>query len=161
MRIYDQIDMQGKLTYYVYDSDGNEIHQWSSNNHIVLGGRQMVAKMFLGESIPGISHLAVGTGNREVDEKADQTLDNELLRKPIRLLDLAKDITTLNGGEKEPDKIKVTISTEFDFHEANDGLTEAALFNQPNGGIMYNRIVFPVINKTKDFKLSLVWEVIF
>ena len=47
------------------------------------------------------------------------------------------------------------------FGEANGALTEAGLFNAAAAGVMYNRVVFPPINKTADFKLTLIWEIIF
>jgi hypothetical protein len=27
--------------------------------------------------------------------------------------------------------------------------------------VMYNRVVFPVISKSADFKLTLIWEILF
>jgi hypothetical protein len=66
----------------------------------------------------------------------------------------------------------VTLRAELDFQEpppnADDSphlLTEAGLFTSDDPadatGVMYNRVVFPVISKTTDFKLTLIWEIIF
>lgn len=161
MIINNQQNMKGHLTCQLIDKEGVRKREWSSDNHIVLGGRDMVARLFLGEMIPGISHIAVGVGAEEVNANTDQTLDAEIYRKPLREVDLANDLIATTEKESEGDKIKLTVSTELDFDEGNDALTEAALFNSADGGIMYNRVVFPVINKTKDFKLAMVWEILF
>lgn len=161
MIINNQQDMKGHLSCHLIDKGGVKKLEWATDNHIVLGGRDMVARLFLGETIPGISHIAVGVGAEEVDANKDQTLDAEIFRKPLREIDLANDLIATAEKGSDGDKVKLTVSTELDFDEANDAITEAALFNHADGGIMYNRVVFPVINKTKDFKLAMVWEILF
>ena len=63
--------------------------------------------------------------------------------------------------DTEDGKKKVFISAELDFTEGNGALTEAGLFNSDTNGVMYNRVVFAPVNKTEDFKLVLVWEIVF
>ena len=98
-------------------------------------------------------------GNRVdgfVDAAANSQLESELFRKEINPIDITKDLTTTNDNKK-----KVMITAELDFNEGNGALTEAGLFNADSGGIMYNRVVYLPINKTSDFKLTLIWEIIF
>jgi hypothetical protein len=132
------------------------VEQISANNNIVLSGRDLVAKLFINEQIAPISHVAVGTGTTKVDPKTDTNLNTELFRKAITKIDPTQNLTTTIDGKK-----KVKITTELDFNEANGALTEAGLFNANAGGVMYNRVVFPAINKTNDFKLTLIWEILF
>jgi hypothetical protein len=63
----------------------------------------------------------------------------------------------LSGGSD----IVVTLSSTFGYEDANGTLTEAAIFNSDNGGVMYNRVVFPEISKTDKFTLSLIWKISF
>ncbi|EPF21354.1 MAG: hypothetical protein EWV58_21975 [Microcystis aeruginosa Ma_MB_F_20061100_S19] len=156
MGLSENLDMKGKLTVQKRDKSNKIVEQISASNNIVLSGRDLVAKLFINEQIAPISHVAVGIGTTKVDPKTDTNLNTELFRKAITKIDPTQDLTITDGG-----KIKVKITTELDFNEANDYLTEAGLFNANTGGVMYNRVVFPPINKTNDFKLTLIWEILF
>lgn len=149
-------NMKGKLTLQKYDKSNQMVEQISEKNNIVLSGRDLVAKLFINENIDPISHVAVGTGTTKVDPKTDTQLNAELFRKPITKINPTQDMTTTSDGRK---KVKITV--ELDFNEAGGKLTEAGLFNAKDGGVMYNRVVFPAINKTNDFKLTLIWEILF
>lgn len=127
----------------------------AANNSIVLTGRDLVALRFIGQGNP-VSHVAVGTGAAPTDPGATANLGTELFRKAINPINLATDLTTTNDGKR-----KVVLSTDLDFNEANGALTEAGLFNAASNGVMYNRVVFPPVNKTLDFKLTLIWEITF
>ncbi len=67
------------------------------------------------------------------------------------------DPTPLTGGSD----ITVTLSSTFGYEDANGNLTEAGIFNSDNGGVMYNRVVFPEITKTDKLTLSLIWKISF
>ena len=156
MKMHEHIDMKGRLTIQLRDAGDKIRNQCSVRNSIVLTGRDLVAKQFIDEAIDPVSHIAVGTGSTPVDAAADSQLESELFRKEINPIDLTKDLTTTND-----DKKKVMITAELDFNEGNGALTEAGLFNADSGGVMYNRVVYLPINKTSDFKLTLIWEIIF
>ena len=149
--------MKGRLTLRMHNRQGDLIRETKADNDIVMTGRDLVAKLFAKVSIDPVSHIAVGTGTTPVDPAADQKLEAELFRKELTPIDPAKDITAVEN------KVRVIVSTELDFAEGNGPLTEAAMFNSnsPGGGVMYNRVVFPPVNKTTDFKLTLVWEILF
>jgi hypothetical protein len=161
MKLNDSIDMKGRLTLRLSDRDGNLVREIAADNDIVLTGRDLVAKMFAKVAIDPISHIAVGTGTTAVAPGTDTALNTEVFRKPIAVIDPAKDITAVGG------KMRVVITTELDNSEpplggaASVALTEAGMFNAATGGVMYNRVVFPAVNKTADFKLTLVWEILF
>ena len=157
MKIKEAFDMKGHLTLRLHDRHGELVRELEADNDIVLTGRDLVAKLFANIDITPISHIAVGTGATAVDPVADKKLQSELFRKAITPIDPAKDITPVEN------KVRVVVSTELDFTEGNGALTEAAMFNSNDIGssVMYNRVVFPPVNKTSDFKLTLVWEILF
>jgi hypothetical protein len=156
MKINESIDMTGRLTVLKRNRANTVIDEIAADNSIVLSGRDLVAKLFINEKIAPISHIAVGTGNDPVIPAQDEKLGTELFRKPIKPADASQNITTTADNRK-----KVIITADLDFNEANGVLTEAGLFNAPTSGVMYNRVVFPAITKTSDFKLTLIWEVVF
>lgn len=156
MRLNDFIDMKGRLRIRMEDRAGKVAFEMEADNDIVLTGRDLVARLFINEAIDPISHLAVGTGNAAVNPESDEKLDNELFRKEIMPIDPTEHLTDTEDGKK-----KVFVSAELDFVEGNGALTEAGLFNSDTDGVMYNRVVFAPVNKTEDFKLVLVWEIVF
>lgn len=155
MNLQEALDPRGQLTIQKTDARNTLMETIQVHNSIVLSGRDLIAKLFVNEAIEPVSHVAVGTGNAAV-QAADAKLANEAFRKPISPIDPSLHITTTVANKR-----KVTISAELDFAEANVALTEAGLFNAAADGVMYNRVVFPPINKTVDFKLTLIWEIIF
>ncbi|MBK8021893.1 MAG: hypothetical protein IPK19_10840 [Chloroflexi bacterium] len=155
MKLQDALDLRGRLTVQIMDGQNAVIESIRVNNSIVLTGRDLVAKLFVKQPIDPVSHVAVGTGTTAVDPK-DEALQSEIFRKAVNPVDPSLHITTTGEGKR-----KVTLTAELDFADANAALTEAALFNADTGGVMYNRVVFPPINKTADFKLTLIWEIIF
>ena len=157
MKVNEAFDMKGRLTLRLHDRRGGLVCEKGADNDIVLSGRDLVAKLFANVSIDPISHMAVGTGTTPVNPATDQKLVAELFRKAIIPIDPAKDITPVDA------KVRVVLSAELDFAEGNGALTEAAMFNgdDPGTSVMYNRVVFPPVNKTADFKLTLVWEILF
>lgn len=156
MKAHETMNIVGRLTVQARDRAGRLLDQTTANNSIMLTGRDLVAKLFIHENIGTVSHVAVGTGTAAVNPADNTALAAELFRKPLRTVDPVVDLVVVNGTN-----IKVTLSTELDFGEANGALTEAGLFNAPTGGVLYNRVVFPPINKTTDFKLALIWEIVF
>jgi hypothetical protein len=155
MAFQDALDPKGRLTVQIKDGRNALVEMVQANNSIVLTGRDLIAKLFVNEAIDPVSHVAVGTGNAAVNP-ADTGLNTEIFRKAINPIDPSLHITTTSENKR-----KVTITAELDFGEANAALTEAGLFNAVTGGVMYNRVVFPPINKTADFKLTLIWEIVF
>jgi len=150
------MNIVGRLTMQTRDRTGRLLDQRTANNSIVLSGRDLVAKLFIHENIGTVSHVGVGTGAAPVNPAGNTALASELFRKPLQAIDPTTDLVVVNGTN-----VKITLSAELDFGEGNGALTEAGLFNGPTGGVLYNRVVFPPINKTTDFKLALIWEIVF
>ena len=157
MKIQETLEMKGRLTLRLHDRQGALVREIAADNDIVLTGRDLVAKLFAKVSIDPIAAIAVGKGITPVSAATDVKLESELFRKAITPIDPAKDITVVGS------KVRVMVSTELDFSQGIGPLTEAAMFNNvtAGAGVMYNRVVFPPVNKTGDFKLTLVWEILF
>lgn len=170
MKLSDALDMRGRLTLYAVDRAGEPLATIQAQNSIVYTGRDLVAKLFAQEPIDPIRYIAVGTGGKAVEPDTDTQLQNEVFRKPLKAIDIKQDLMDVKTGtaEKPQTNRKIILSADLDFEEpaplANGQpheLKEAGLFNAETGGVMYNRVQFPGISKTKDFKLTLVWEIIF
>ena len=159
MRMPEALDMKGRLTLRRTNTVGNLVEQRQVGNAIVLGGRDLVSKLFIGEQVATIKYVAVGTGVSVVDPLSNDQLDNELFRKELEHIELVKDPVSVDEGDSR--RMKVVLSADLGFEEGNGELTEAGLFNDEVEGVMYNRVTFPPINKTKDFQLTLIWEILF
>lgn len=156
MILNESINPIGQLTLQLRNRQDELVSEISAHNDIVLTGRDLVAKLFINEPITPVSHVAVGTGPAPTDPNVTAALGVELFRKAINPINTAQHLTTTVDGKK-----KVLISCDLDFSEGNGALTEAGLFNAASGGTMYNRVVFPPVNKTNSFKLTLIWEITF
>ena len=103
--------------------------------------------------------------NLTMDPESDNYLiatlneESELVSAAVIEEELPGDLyrTALEGGAD----ITVTLASTFGYDDANGTLTEAGIFNSDNGGVMYNRVVFPEISKTDKLTLSLIWKISF
>jgi hypothetical protein len=165
MNLSEALDIRGQLTLQKRDARDRLIDVIHAQNSIVLTGRELVAKLFIKEvkdTIKPVSHVAVGTGTAAVSPQ-DSKLATELFRKAINPIDVGRDLQSVEQADGSIRK-KVMITADLDLKEAIGGLTEAALFTgdpKDTSAVMYNRVVFPVINKSADFKLTLIWEILF
>ncbi|MES0488427.1 MAG: hypothetical protein ABUK01_00440 [Leptospirales bacterium] len=157
MKSTEILNMQGALTLELFDRKNQPVQKTKQGNHIVLSGRDLVMKLFINEQIDPISHIAVGTGSGAVTG-TDVKLEKEFFRKAFDTIDPSVHLSTTDDNRR-----KVILTTELDYAESNGPLTEAGIFTNAgaNLGTMYNRVVFPPINKTLDFKLTLIWEILF
>lgn len=160
MQHSEQLDIQGRLTMHVSDAQGSIVQTYRTSNMIVNGGRSLVASLFAGKGGKAISHVAVGKNGADTNA-TDTKLGEEVFRKPATVE--SPKPTQLEGK----DRFVVVITAELGLNEPSPAdviLQEAALFNgsaTESGTSMYNRVKFPPVTKTKDFKLTLYWEIIF
>ncbi len=152
MRMAEALNPTGWLTIRRHDVHGTLVEERQVRNSIVSSGRDLVAKRFVGEPIKPVSHLGVGIGTTEPERKS--ALANQLGQlKKLNDFDVTEHLKPI------ADKVQVTLTADLDFNEGNGALTEAGLFNADS--VMYNRVTFAPINKSSDFKLTLIWEVTF
>jgi hypothetical protein len=155
MAIQDTMDIKGSLTIQKRDLNNQLVEEIHANNTIVTSGRRLVAKLFskdFKDTIKPVSRIAIGINDKAVSDD-DLQLAQEIFHKKINPIK-DSDLVVL------PDKrIKLTITADLQAEEGNGELKEAALFNDDK--VMYNRVVFKPINKTPDFTLTLIWEILF
>lgn len=117
------------------------------NNMVLNSGIDFLCNAFgAGSARPSaMSHIAVGTGTTAVSA-GDTKLVSELLRKAASYSHSAG--TT-----------KLTIQTTFNAGEATGAITEAGICNASSGGIFFDRVTFPVINKGASDVLTVTFEI--
>jgi len=134
------------------------VHESSHRNRIVTSGRDLVAKLF-GAQVAGlpptaVTHMALGTDGTDPTD-ADTALRAEIVpRKPVNV-----EYSRITEGGVA--RVRARLTAVFDSGEANGALREAGVFTAATGGVMYNRVKFDTVTKTADFKLTLVWDVVF
>ena len=158
MKTTEALEMQGRLTFRLCDAAGCTVQALAAPNHIVLSGRDLVARMFAVGGLKPISHLAVGGGSQGVTPE-DTRLAAEVARVPINPFQLDRDLLEIATEDGKDKRKKVVINAELSYAQGNATLCEAGLFNED--GILYNRIVFAPVQKTEDFVLTLIWEITF
>nr|DAS20085.1 MAG TPA: tail-collar fiber protein [Caudoviricetes sp.] len=135
--------LKGALTAQLFKADGT-VQTIQKNNMIVNVGFDFVANAIgLSTNRPGVMNvIAVGTGTTAV--AATQTaLTTQLAYK------------TATYAHTSSTKV-FTFTTTFNPGEATGAITEAGVFNG-NGGIMFDRVVFSVINKGADDTLKVTF----
>ncbi|HSX81747.1 MAG TPA: hypothetical protein VLQ80_24680 [Candidatus Saccharimonadia bacterium] len=166
MPLVDSLEMRGRLIVRKRNRQDTVVEEMMADNAIVYTGRELVAYLFTGQANPAasitpISHLALGSDGTAVHPQDDTALKAEALRLAIGKMDVQE------AQDGSATRAKVTITTELDFAVPSDKdsleLREAGLFNgsDPTQSVMYNRVVFPVITKTKEFALTFIWEITF
>lgn len=136
-----KLTMVGDFTGTLLKSNG-EVEIFSKKNMIVQSGFDFIcASLGSVNARPAIlSHIAVGTG---ADVETDTVAESDVILKT----ELARKAATYahTVGTKS-----FTMSTTFLPGEATGGITEAGVFNANAAGVMWDRVIFPVINKGAD-----------
>jgi hypothetical protein len=165
MPLVDSLDMRGRLIIRTRNRRDTVVEEMVADNAIVYTGRELVAYLFTGQthaaSTTPISHLALGSDGTTVNPTGDTALKAEALRLPIGKMDVQE----ARDGDTTRARVTVTIELDFAVPQDRDSLElrEAGLFNggDRETSVMYNRVVFPVITKTKEFALTFIWEITF
>lgn len=142
----DNFSVHGAVTLVLQRKDGACIAS-RHNNMVLNGGIDFLCNAFgAGSSRPNVmDHIAVGTGTTSV-AAGDTRLATELLRKAASYSHSAG--TT-----------KLTMTTTFNAGEATGAITEAGICNASSGGIFFDRVTFPVINKGAGDVLTVTFEI--
>lgn len=163
--MHENMNMHGALTLHLIDEQGQIVHSQHRKNRIVTTGRQLVAELFAGQSgntaPTKVTTIAVGDSNTPAKDE-DTALGTERFRKPIASVQYTGADEPQAGSNQTVRRVRVRLQAELDYEEANNNTTplqEAGIFT--DNGIMYNRVVFEPVKKTKSYKLMLIWEVTF
>lgn len=116
------------------DSEGNLKQKFIKHNLITNVGYDFLCNCFANTTRPApMKYIAVGTGTTA------PALTNTRLYTEIGRLKAGYSHTSA-------DKF-LTLSATFGAGVATGALTEAGIFNAATGGIMFDRVTYPVINK--------------
>lgn len=156
------MDMSGRLRLVLTDRAGAVVLDCMQVNRIVSSGRQLVAEMFAGQtSGPArtpVSAISVGTDGTEPKDS-----DTALLAPRGDPKGISKvDYSAFTDPDTSVARVRVQLTAQFDFGEANDPSTplrEAGLLNADH--VLYSRVVFKDVTKTDTFQLTLIWEIVF
>jgi hypothetical protein len=151
-------DIEGKLTIRKYNLDGELIAERVAHNSITKMGRKLVADLFKfnivdnkEDKIKRISMIHLGKSGEAFD--------------PVQsaLLDIVGEIKIASADyvPAADDRVCLRIVGELGTEDCNGALKEAGLFTEDAPPIMYNRVTFDTITKSKEFKLTLIWELTF
>lgn len=135
-------DLKVIVTGELLDDDGNLKQKFVKHNLITNAGYNFLADCFGATSRPSpMNYIAVGTGTT-----APALTQTALVKQ------LSRKSATYNHTANTT---SLTLSTTFYAGEATGALTEAGIFNASSGGIMFDRITFPVINK-QDLDIVII-----
>jgi hypothetical protein len=112
MKTSETLEMHGRLTLHLLDASGQVVQQMTAPNHILLSGRDLVARMFTLGGLKPISHLAVGRGNREVMPE-DTELADEVERVAINPIRVEQDLTAISTLDGKDKRKRVLISAKL------------------------------------------------
>lgn len=142
----ENFSVHGAVTLVLQRKDGECIAS-RHNNMVLNGGIDFLCNAFgAGSARPNaMSHIAVGTGTTAV-AAGDTKLVSELLRKEA-------------SYSHSVGTTKLTVQTTFNAGEATGAITEAGICNASSGGIFFDRVTFPVINKGASDVLTVTFEI--
>jgi hypothetical protein len=140
----EDMQLHGALTLMVTRANG-DTETVQKNNIIVNVGFDFIADaMGKATSRPGVmSYIAVGTGTTAA-ATTQTALVTEIDRNAASYAHTA--------GTKT-----FTFTATFAAGDATGAITESGVFNASSGGIMLDRVVFPVVNKGVDDSLTAVF----
>jgi len=154
MNISENQGIAGKLIIRKYDLDGALQEEVAAENDITKAGRDLVARLFSIKDVSGVKRVAkirLGASGAAFDPAhAD-------LQGPVEGWET--EIASI-GKEDAPDsRVMLRLKGELGAKQCNGEIKEAGLFTDDN--VMYNRVAFGAINKSDQFRFTLIWEITF
>lgn len=157
--------MKARLRVQLTAHDGSVVAERHAHNTVLTAGAQMIADMFAGTGGP-ISHMGVGTSDSAPDDVAVVSLSNDALGGDPALVGetLAVIPPAAFSTRVVPERrvVQVRVRGTLPNDAAVGRIREAGLVSiQPTRAVLYNRVVFPPVDKSDDHELTLFWEVDF
>ncbi len=151
MSLKEQHGIKGRLTILLRNKDGKVVEERRVNNIITNAGKNLVANYFTG-GIQAVPELYIAVGNK--DTKADPT--------DIVLGDFLEEAEANTEVDEGTATVTATLPAKGGEGE-NQELREAGILIHVQGQepVLYNRVTFPVVNKSGNMEMTLTWEVIF
>ncbi len=153
----EDLNIAGKLILRKTTLTGVLVEEIHEHNDITLAGRSLVARLFNKDStavnINRVEKICVGRAGNKFDPKVT-ALGDKVGETPISRIETSE-VVDATGRPR----VLLRLTGELGENDCNDALREAALFNKDD--VMYNRVTFDTVTKSKQFKLTLVWEIMF
>ena len=125
-----------------------------AHNSVLRSGADLLARLFAGQPA-GITHMAVGTS--DAPETQDFTTTGLAGATEVAL---APEAFQIDPPDPVKRVVRVRVRGTVPAAAAVGTLREAALVSRAGAAAtLYNRVVFPPIEKAGDHELTLFWEV--
>jgi len=157
--------MRARLRMELRDRDGTLLQTRAAHNTVLRTGGQLIADLFSGGGGP-ITHMAVGTSDADPTSVSVAALGNDdgtgqpgitgdaLAAIPPEAFTVAVD--------ELRSRVLVKVRATLPDAAGVGLLREAGLVSRQDGSdVLYNRVVFPAIEKGNDHDLTLFWEIEF
>lgn len=157
--------MRATLRLELRDGDGALVALRRARNTVLASGGRLVADLFTGAGSP-ITHMGVGTSGADPDSVEVEALTNDdgagapgLSGETVA--PIAPEAFRTEADEARR-RVVVRVRATLPEAAAVGTIREASLLSRREGGdVLYNRVVFPPVDKGDDHDLSLFWEVEF
>jgi hypothetical protein len=157
--------MRAILRMEVRDRTGALLDERVARNTVLRSGGRIIADLFAGLGTP-ITHMAVGTSDDEPDSVTVTALANDDgsggqgltgdTVAPIAAEDFHVEL------DEPSRRVVVRVRATLASTAAVGTVREASLMSRRDDeDVLYNRVVFPPVQKGGDHELSLFWEVEF
>lgn len=150
MLLEDDLRLKGKLTIKTKNVVTGEVTEQVKDNLVILAGRNLIRDFLFGDTVTGLTHMALGTDTS--DPSVTPTI-TEVFRKVFT--------------SKVKTDGKLTVDLYLSSTEANGNtLASAAIFgngatNTAGSGTQYNKVTYTGIAKTTSLAITYTWELQF
>jgi hypothetical protein len=156
MSLHEDLNIAGRLRLQLREPGGALLEERTARNSIATSGRDLVARLFNYKLADGplerVTRIGVGTGDRPFNAQDTGLAD---LKGFVEITGVEQDVVEKDGVQRQ----RLRLTGELLEKQFNFPLREAGLFTSEK--VMYNRVVFDTISKTEQFRLTLVWEILF
>jgi hypothetical protein len=157
--------MKARLHLLLTEPDGTIVGERRARNTVMASGAQLIADLFAGRGSP-ITHMGVGTSDLAPDDVTVAALTNgadggdpALTGEIIGAIAQDAFSATLVEARRV---VQVRVRGTLPAAAAIGRIRESGLMSQSaSGSVLYNRVVFPPLDKRDDHELTLFWEVEF
>ena len=140
----DNIKLKGRFTGTLIRENG-DVEVFTKDNLVVKAGIDFVFNTVFGSNSGHMNYIAVGTGTTAVAD-TQTALTTELSR-------------AIGTYAHTASTLVATLSTTFNAGTATGAITEAGIFSASSAGTMFDRVVFPVVNKGANDTYTATFEI--
>ena len=140
----ESVSVKGNLEVVLLDENGNQKDFRKVNNLVVAVGKDVIASRLLGNSIPVMSHMAVGSSGTAA-ATSQTALGGELGR-------VSFDSATRSSNT-------LTYVATFPAGTGTGSLAEAGIFNAASSGNLLCRTTFSTVTKASGDTIVVTWNV--